>query len=58
MKPEYDKLVSNFAFNFNLRRYTVGQHHDGFLARYQEGKRRSAVIGVRRIVDGKGARPR
>jgi len=23
LKPIYDKLLSNFAFNFNLRRYTL-----------------------------------
>jgi hypothetical protein len=23
LKPEYDKLLSNFAFSFNLRRYTM-----------------------------------
>ena len=25
MKLEHEKLLSNFAFNFNLRRYTVGK---------------------------------
>jgi len=25
LKPEHDKLLSNFAFNFNLGRYTPGQ---------------------------------
>jgi hypothetical protein len=23
LKPEYEKMLSNFAFNFNLRRYTL-----------------------------------
>ena len=25
MKPKHDKLLSNFAFNFNLRHYTTGK---------------------------------
>ena len=27
LKPEYDKLLSNIAFKFNLRRYTVVEMH-------------------------------
>jgi hypothetical protein len=29
LKPEHEKLVSNFASNFNLRRYTEAAFHDG-----------------------------
>ena len=31
LKPRYDKPLSSFAFNFNLRRYNMGIREGGFV---------------------------
>jgi len=37
LKQKYDKLLSNFAFNFNLRRYTQAQREVQMVAKKARG---------------------
>jgi len=46
LKLKYDDPLSNFAFNFNLRRYTTG--FEAFVTDQENGVERFANIKVRR----------
>ena len=47
LKPECEEPLSNFAFNFNLRRYNKDATSEEFTA--QERKLRKATVGRCRL---------
>jgi hypothetical protein len=54
LKLEYDGLLSNFAFNCNLRRYNMGPvHHAARVAAFEAGVSRALAAGSTLLCGGR-----